>query len=172
MFYDVSANVHDCNTEFSFCSLANNWTWIYHGNETLYQLPTEIVERTNATFRLYTGNRYGRNEKAYAQIDIDLQRKCRVVEGKEAPSSRLDSQQWTFDNPVVIFTILISVLLLLLFGFVFIGCYGTSLNVELLLIRLSCTFLQCETKISTANSSKNTVKTATSRTRNSNIYDR
>ena len=64
----------------------------------------------------------------------------------EESRSRLDSQQWTFDNPVVIFTILISVLLLLLFGFLFIGCYGTSLSSESLLIRPSLTFCSAKQK--------------------------
>ncbi|UJR27566.1 hypothetical protein I4U23_008847 [Adineta vaga] len=85
----------------------HNWTIVYSGNQTFYKLNKSLIEKTNLTFRLYVGNRYGRQEKNYSQINIQI-----------------DAIQRTYtSNQIVSFTILISFLLLLLFGFLFFGCY-------------------------------------------------
>ncbi|CAF0803469.1 unnamed protein product [Adineta ricciae] len=87
--------------------LNQNWTLIYQGNETFYQLNKTLIDRTNLTFRLYVGNRFGRQEKNYSQIDIHI--------NAVRPSYT--------NNQIVSFTLLILFLLLLLFGFLCFGFY-------------------------------------------------
>jgi hypothetical protein len=59
---------------FFLFRLNENWTLIYRGNNTQYQLTEKLIEKTNLTFRIYVGNRYGRQEDNYSQIDINIDR--------------------------------------------------------------------------------------------------
>lgn len=54
--------------------LNENWTLIYRGNDTHYQLKRKLIDKSNLTFRLYAGNRYGRQENNYSEIDIHIDR--------------------------------------------------------------------------------------------------
>ncbi|CAF0811487.1 unnamed protein product [Adineta steineri] len=90
-----------------FTKSNHNWTLVYRGNQTFYQLISKFIEKSNLTYRLYVGNRYGRQENNYTEITINI-----------------DPIHHTYsNNQIVIFTILISILLLILFGFLFFGCY-------------------------------------------------
>ncbi|CAF3673918.1 unnamed protein product [Rotaria socialis] len=93
-----------------FTKSNDNWTLIYRGNNTQYQLKQTLLEQTNLTFRLYVGNQYGRQETHYSQLDV-----------------RVDPiYHSTSNNQIVIITILISILFLILFGFIFFACYLRS----------------------------------------------
>lgn len=52
----------------------DNWTLVYQGNQTEYQLTANLIKKSNLTFRLYVGNHYGRQEN-YSQVDIRIERK-------------------------------------------------------------------------------------------------
>ncbi len=62
------------NVGFYLFRVNENWTLIYRGNETEYQLDSKLIEQTNLTFRIYVGNRYGRQEKNYSEIEIHIDR--------------------------------------------------------------------------------------------------
>lgn len=59
-----------------------NWTLIYRGNETQYQLKKELIERANLTFRLFVANRYGRLEDNYTQLEVHIDRKLKSCVSK------------------------------------------------------------------------------------------
>ncbi|CAF3364520.1 unnamed protein product [Rotaria sp. Silwood1] len=95
-----------------FTKLNDNWTLVYHGNSTQYQLKPKLIEKTNLTFRLYVGNRYGRQDNNYSQLNVNID-----------PIYHSNS-----NNQIVIIIILISFLFLIIFVFLFFGCYLRSKN--------------------------------------------
>jgi len=97
------------NIFYELLSKSNeNWTIIYRGNQTHFQLPSSLLEKNNLTLALHLANVYGRQENISGELRINLE--------------PIDTTK--NNNQIVIFTIFISfLLLLLLFGFLFIGCY-------------------------------------------------
>ncbi|CAF3612663.1 unnamed protein product [Rotaria sordida] len=92
-----------------FTKLNDNWTLVYRGNNTQYQLKSKskLIEKSNLTFRLYVGNRYGRQENNYSQLDINID-----------PIYHSNS-----NNQIVFIIILISFIFLIVIGFLFFSCY-------------------------------------------------